>query len=104
MPDLTPPLATPLIEADPLRFAIIFDPFYVAPGERPWNEQSRDEVRYRATNYPARFLSKAIRQAAARDPGLEWDDATRTYRLRRKATPSPSPATGPQSEPSDEVA
>jgi hypothetical protein len=83
------------------RFAI-FDPTYVAPGERPWQEQGRENVRYRATHYPARLLSKAIRQAAARDPALEWDATARTYRLRRNTTPSPSPATPPQATPSDE--
>jgi hypothetical protein len=87
-------------EPDPLRFAVPFDPSLVAPGERPWREQSRENVRYRATHCPARLLSKAIRQAAARDPGLEWDETTRTYRLRRKGTPSPSPAKAQTNPPS----
>jgi hypothetical protein len=85
---------------DPLRFAIPFDPSFVAPDERPWREQSRENVRYRATHCPARFLSKAIRQAAARDPALEWDATTRSYRLRRKASPQPSLANRTQASPS----
>ncbi len=83
------------------RFAI-FDPTYVAPGERPWQEQGREKVRYQATHYPARLLSKAIRQAAARDPALEWDATARTYRLRRNAPPSPYPASAQRGAPSGE--
>lgn len=58
-----------------------FDPHHVGPKELPWREQDRREVRALAITYPARFLTKGVRQAAARDAGLTWDEVTGRYRL-----------------------
>ena len=55
-------------------------------------------VRYMATTRPAISMSKALRQAAARDPGLEWDAQAHRYRLRRRTTPSPTLANGDSGE------
>lgn len=57
---------------------------------QPWSKF--EAYRHRVTFNPARMLDRADRQAAARDPGLEWDEQTRSYRLRRKGHPAPSPA------------
>ena len=70
-----------------------FEKDYVSPLERPWHELGKDEVRKAATSTKARYLSKGERQAAARDPGLIWDERTREYRLRDAATPAPQEAT-----------
>ena len=70
----------------------LFDKTYVKPGEKPWHELSRSHVRHAATTYPAVLLSKAERQAAARDVGLIWDEDTRTYKPRPKAPPPPRAA------------
>lgn len=58
-----------------------FDPHHVSEAEKPWRDRDKREVRALAITYPARFLSKGARQAAARDPGLSWDEASRRYRL-----------------------
>lgn len=58
-----------------------FDPHHLGPGEKPWHRFTAREVRAFAITYPARFLSKGVRQAAARDQGLTWDEVTRRYRL-----------------------
>ena len=71
-----------------------FDKYHVSPGERPWDALDRDEVRRLATRTKARFLPRSARMAAGRDPGLEWDERTRSYRLRADATPAPSPVAG----------
>jgi hypothetical protein len=71
-----------------------FDKHHVLPGERPWDELDRDEVRRLATRTKARFLPRNARMAAGRDPGLEWDERTRSYRLKAEATPAPSPVAG----------
>ena len=72
-----------------------FDATYRAEGERDWHEQDREQVRYLATSKPARLLSKAVRQAAGRDAGLVWSEATRTYCRRSSLTPHPQePARG----------
>lgn len=71
-----------------------FDRTLVGPNEKPWHDLNPAQVRYRATTVPAVLLSKSERQAAGRDAGLEWDEAKRTYRPRRAATPAPLPATG----------
>lgn len=42
------------------------------------------QLRYMATSRPALSLSRAQRQAAAADPGLEWDEQTGSYRRARK--------------------
>lgn len=69
-----------------------FDKDYVSPSEPRWDELDREEVRRLATRNKARFLTKAVRMAAARDSGLEWDERTRSYRLKPDATPAPSTA------------
>ena len=73
-----------------------FHPFnkdHVGPNEQPWDRLNPVAVRDAATTEKARFLTKGERQAAARDPGLIWDEATRSY-CRRGATPPhpPEPA------------
>jgi hypothetical protein len=70
-----------------------FDKHYVAPGEPPWDQLDRDEVRLLATRNKARFLSRGQRMAAGRDPGLVWDERSLSYRLSAEATPAPSLAT-----------
>jgi hypothetical protein len=72
----------------------VFDRTYVRPGEKPWHTLDREQVRYRATTVPAVLLNKGERQAAGRDAGLEWDEASRTYRPRRKASPPPQGVEG----------
>ena len=76
----------------------IFDRTYAKPGERPWHELDKAQVRYRATTVPAVLLSKGERMAAGRDAGLEWDEAKRTYRPRRATPPAPRAATGDHAE------
>jgi hypothetical protein len=71
-----------------------FDKEYVHPGELPWDRLDRDEVRRLATSNKARFLSRGQRMAAGRDPGLIWDERTRSYALRDAATLAPSPVAG----------
>jgi hypothetical protein len=71
-----------------------FDKYDVGPTEQPWQKLDRAEVRRLATRNKARFLSRSQRMAAARDPGLIWDERTRSYRLRHEATPPPQEATG----------
>lgn len=71
-----------------------FDKHYVHPNELPWDKLDRDEVRRLATSEKARFLTRGQRMAAGRDPGLEWDERTRSYRLKADATPAPSPVAG----------
>lgn len=58
-----------------------FDKFYAPPGEVPFDRLDRDHVRYRADGIPARLLPRNVRQAAARDEGMFWDEAARAYRL-----------------------
>lgn len=72
----------------------LFDRTLVAPNAKPWHALDAAQVRYRATTMPAVLLSKGERQAAARDPGLEWDEAQRTYRPRRLGSPPPPLAKG----------
>lgn len=48
-------------------------------------------LRYMATSRPAISMSRALRQAAARDPGLEWDPQSHRYRRRRDKAPAPLP-------------
>lgn len=43
----------------------------------------RAHLRYMATSRPAISLDRVTRQAAAADPGLEWDADAYRYRLRR---------------------
>jgi len=76
----------------------LFDRTLVAPNAKPWHALNPAQVRYRATTTPAVLLSKGERQAAARDPGLEWDEAKRTYRQRRVGSPPPPLATGGNAE------
>lgn len=71
-----------------------FDKYYVGAGELPCEELCPIEVRKLATKEKARFLARNVRMAAARDPGLIWDDRTRSYRLRAEATPAPQEAKG----------
>ncbi len=58
-----------------------FDKSHVVSGEKPFDRLDRDHVRFRADGVPARFLPRNIRQAAGRDPGMVWDEATRACRL-----------------------
>lgn len=76
----------------------LFDRTLVAPNAKPWHALDRAQVRYRATTTPAVLLSKGERQAAARDPGLEWDEDQRTYRARRLGSPPPPLATSGNTE------
>lgn len=76
-----------------------FDKHYVLPNELPWDKLDRDEVRRLATSEKARFLTRGQRMAAGRDPGLEWDERTRSYRLKANATPAPQAATGGGADP-----
>lgn len=71
-----------------------FDRYYVEPSEQPWQKLDRAEIRRLATSGKARFLSRSQRMAAARDPGLVWDERSRSYRLKAEATPAPPLATG----------
>src|SRR6476469_3259268 len=73
-----------------------WDPHYVERNELPWHQLDRMEVRQAATSAPARLLSRSQRMAAARDPGLIWDEASRSYRLRAEATPAPQEGPGGQ--------
>lgn len=72
----------------------LFDRTLVAPDAKPWHALDPAQVRYRATTTPAVLLSKGERQAAARDPSLEFDPATRSYRPRRLGSPPTLLATG----------
>lgn len=76
----------------------LFDRTLVAPNAKPWHALDPAQVRYRATTTPAVLLTKGERQAAARDPGLEWDETKRTYRPRRAGSPPPPLATGGNAE------
>ncbi|WP_426692752.1 hypothetical protein ACMC5O_001854 [Sphingomonas sediminicola] len=76
-----------------------FDKHYVLPNELPWDKLDRDEVRRLATSEKARFLTRGQRMAAGRDPGLEWDERSRSYRLKADATPAPATATGGDADP-----
>jgi hypothetical protein len=71
-----------------------FDKDYVAPGEVPWHKLDRDTVRRLAITTKARFLSRNERMAAGGDPGLIWDERTRSYRLSPGTTPPPPLAIG----------
>lgn len=66
-----------------------FDKTFVAPGAPDWDQLDMARVRYVATSTPARFMSKAERQAAARDSKLVWDEATRIYRRVGKGLGGP---------------
>lgn len=69
-----------------------FDPHYVAPGEKPFQDLTKRELakmRWHATSTKARFLPKNLRQAAARDPLLEWDEVQREYRWKGEPPPRP---------------
>ena len=67
-----------------------FDKDHVGPNEQPWHKLNPVAVRDAATTEKARFLTKGERQAAARDPGLIWDEANRTYCRRADIAPHPS--------------
>lgn len=56
-------------------------------------------LRYLATSRPAIQLERAQRQAAAADPGLEWDATQYRYRLKAKASPHPSLPAGAHTGP-----
>ncbi|WP_326525521.1 hypothetical protein [Sphingomonas sp.] len=74
-----------------------FHPFlkhHVTPGERAWDKLNPIEVRRAATTEKARFLSRGERQAAGRDPGLVWDERSRSYRLRADIPPAPPEGPG----------
>lgn len=60
----------------------------------PEFKSRREQVRWRVRHLNLSALDRATRQDAARDAGLEWDEAGRTYRLRRKAAPPPPLPTG----------
>lgn len=66
-----------------------FDKHYVEPGEKPWHKLDPEQVRVAATSDKARFLSKGVRQAAGRDPGLVWDEKAGAYRRRDNTLPAP---------------
>ena len=90
-----------------------FDKYYVAPGEEPWDKLDPREVRRLATSEKARFLPRSYRMAAARDPGLIFDERTRSYRLTAESAPAPALATegegarkvsaGPSSRPASDT-
>lgn len=58
-----------------------FDRDHAARDATPWHKLDKREVRALAITYPARFLPKGVRQAAARDPSLTWDEIARRYHL-----------------------
>jgi hypothetical protein len=97
-PLFDPTVALPYA-ADPKgKDTALFDRTLVAPNAKPWHALDATQVRYRATTTPAVLLSKGERQAAARDPGLEWCETARCYRPRRVGSPTPSLATGGNAE------
>lgn len=72
-----------------------FDKDHVRSNEQPWHKLNPVAVRDAATTEKARFLTKGERQAAARDPGLIWDEATRSYCRGVAIPPHPQePASG----------
>jgi hypothetical protein len=66
-----------------------FDKDHVLSNEQPWHKLNPVAVRDAATTEKARFLTKGERQAAARDPGLVWVEATRSYCRRVAMLPHP---------------
>ena len=68
-----------------------FEKDFVRPNEEPWQSLDREEVRRQATSGKARYLPRNVRQAASRDPGLEWDAQALAYRLRSVAPYGLSP-------------
>lgn len=57
--------------------------------DKPWHKLATSEVRREATIAFARELPQNVRQAAARDRGLIWNDLARKYRLRLPSDPPP---------------
>lgn len=65
------------------------------PWEEPWNRLNAGDVRSEAVRYFARELPQNLRQAAARDPGLIWNNLARKYRERLPSDP-PADGRGPE--------
>lgn len=57
--------------------------------DKPWHRLKADEVRRDAVRSFARELPQNLRQAAARDTGLIWNELARKYRLRLPSDPRP---------------
>lgn len=57
--------------------------------DKPWHRLRTADVREEATRAFARELPQNVRQAAARDRGLIWNDLARKYRLRLPSDPLP---------------
>lgn len=64
--------------------------FGATPGEPDWASLRPDTVRIEATAAPARYLSRPMRQAAARNKALVWNPLARKYRLRVPGDPLPA--------------
>lgn len=71
-----------------------FDPRAFNANEVPWDRLDREAVRKLAIREKARFLPHNVRQAAARDPGLTFNERTRSYELAPGTPLHPSPPTG----------
>lgn len=56
----------------------------------------REEVRWKVRHLNLCALDRPTRQAAAADPAIVWDEATRQYRFRRRSDP-PRVVVAPQS-------
>lgn len=55
--------------------------------EKPWHRLKPEEVRAEAVRRFARELPRNVRQAAARDPALIWNDLAHKYRRRLPSDP-----------------
>lgn len=72
----------------------------------------REEVRWKVRHLNLSAMDRATRQAAAADPAIVWDEATRQYRSRRRSDPprvarasqSPDPAIAAAATPAPRVA
>ncbi len=66
----------------------------LSPDRLPYVEVTKAGLRWSWTSRPAASLPFHHRQAAAADPTLEWDEDSRSYRRKPKASPAPRQASG----------
>jgi hypothetical protein len=64
------------------------DPVTLSPRLKPWIEATKARLRWYWTSRPAASLERHHRQAAARDPTLEWDEGSRSYRRKHRTPPA----------------
>ena len=64
-------------------------PMDAEPWEKPWHRLPAAEVKAEAVRWFARELPRNLRQAAARHPGLIWNELGRKYRHRLPSDPPP---------------